>query len=106
MTALRLSEAQWQERVVAAAALNGWRWAHFRPAQVRGGRWATPQSGDLGFPDLVLARHGELMVAELKSDTGAFRPGQKDWLTELGAHGRIWRPADWDTVHDELRRTP
>lgn len=103
MTTRALSEDQWQQRIVEAAKLHGWRWAHFRAAKIRD-RWVTPQSGDPGFPDLVLARDGEVIVAELKTDIGPFRPGQKDWLAELGGYGRLWRPADWDSVHEELRR--
>lgn len=104
MTAAKLTEAQWQKRVVEIATLHGWRWCHLRPAQVRNGRWATPQGGHPGFPDLVLARAGEVIVAELKTDTGRMRPGQPEWLEQLGPHGRLWRPAQWDDVHNELRR--
>jgi hypothetical protein len=98
-----ISEAQWQQRVMDTAALLGYRTAHFRPAQARSGRWATPMQGDRGFPDLVLAKSGRILVVELKSDTGKLGPGQREWLDELGEHGRLWRPRDWSEVLAELK---
>jgi hypothetical protein len=97
-----VTEAEFQDRITQAATLNGWRWAHFRAAQVRNGRWATPQSGHPGFPDLVLARDGVLIIPENKTDTGRLRPGQAEWLDALGDHGRLWRPEDWPQIHAEL----
>lgn len=99
----KLSEAAFQTRVIGAARTYKWRVAHFRPALTQSGRWATPMQGDKGFPDLVLARHGQLIVAELKSDTGQTSPEQKRWLAELGEFGRVWRPDDWPMILFELR---
>lgn len=101
-----MTEDEWQKRVTDTAERYHWKWAHFRKAIVRNGRWATPQSGDPGFPDLILARRGVVIVAELKTDNGTFRKGQPEWLTELGGHGRLWRPKDWPAVLDELSRRP
>jgi hypothetical protein len=108
MTPLKMSEDDWQARITDTAELHGWRWAHFRAAQVRPGQWATPQSGHPGFPDLVLARDGVLIVPENKTDEGRFRPGQPEWLEALGTHGRLWRPRNWPEIHAELttRRKP
>jgi hypothetical protein len=100
-----VNEAQFQRRVIDTARLLGWRHAHFLPAQLRQGRWSTPQQGDRGFPDLVLAKNGRVILAELKSDTGTLGPGQQDWLDTLGPYGRLWRPADWPTVLTELKET-
>lgn len=102
MSGLKMTEGQWQKRITNTATLNGWRWAHFRVAKVRADRWATPQSGDKGFPDLVLARGGVVILAELKTDVGDFREGQEEWLAQLGGYGRCWRPADWPAVLAEL----
>ncbi len=66
-------------------------------------------AGDKGFPDLVLAREGQLILAELKTDTGKPTDEQRAWLAALGAHGRLWRPAHWDEVQHTLgitRRPP
>lgn len=97
------SEDDFQAFVTETATTYGWKWAHFRKAKVRGDRWATPQSGDPGFPDLVLSRDGVVLVVELKSDKGGFRPGQKEWLAALGPRGRLWRPRDKQAVIDELK---
>lgn len=100
------SEDDFQSFVTNLATLCGWKWAHFRKAKVRHDQWATPQSGDKGFPDLVLTRDGVVLVVELKSDRGGFRPGQREWLAALGPYGRCWRPRDRQTVIDTLRRHP
>jgi hypothetical protein len=95
---MSLSEADFQRRVMDTARLAGWMVAHFRPAQTQRGRWVTPMAGDKGFPDLVLAREGRLLLAELKTDTGKPTAEQQAWLAELGAHGRLWRPRNWEAV--------
>lgn len=103
MTALPLSEADFQQRVLDWAQRRHWRVAHVRAAQVRNGRWATPVTGDPGFPDLVLARAGVVLLAELKSEDGKLRPGQEEWLDAVDTHGRLWKPSHWDTIMEELR---
>lgn len=93
-----LSEAQWQQRVMDAARAAGWLVVHFRPAMTQRGRWITPMAGDAGFPDLVLAKGGRVLIAELKSDSGKPTAAQKAWLAALGGHGRLWQPRNWDAV--------
>lgn len=102
---LRMSEREWQSRVLEAARLYGWRIAHFRPAPDprRGGAWRTPMEGDPGFPDLVLAKRGLVIFAELKTETGRLTTGQAAWLAELPpaamcARTHVWRPSDWPEV--------
>lgn len=99
-----LSEEDLQARILQAAELYGWRAAHFRPARTAKG-WRTPMSGHPGLPDLVLARDGVVLLAELKSRRGQPTDDQKLWLDALGAHARLWRPADWPAIQNELRRT-
>ncbi len=104
MNVLPITEAELQAAVIDLAHLLGWRVAHFRPAQTRG-RWSTPVSADgAGFPDLVLARRGVVIFAELKTKTGRLRPEQIEWLKSLALAGweedspvrtYIWRPDDW-----------
>jgi hypothetical protein len=103
---LTISEAGWQQIVMDTARVYGWLAAHFRPAKTQTGRWITPMSGDVGFPDLVLCRRGEVIVAELKRQRTKPTPGQVRWLAELGGHGRLWRPQDFPEVLRELRDGP
>lgn len=102
MTAPKLSEADFQRRVMDAARVAGYRVAHFRPALTQRGRWVTPMSGDTGFPDLVLAKGGVVLCAELKRDGGKPTPEQLLWLDALGDHGRLWRPSDWPQMLADL----
>ncbi len=55
--ALQMSEAEWQDACHLDRRLYHWRIAHFRPAKTEKG-WRTPMTGDVGFPDLVIARWG------------------------------------------------
>jgi hypothetical protein len=103
VTALPLREADWTRTVIEAAQLNGWRVGHFRPAQTAKG-WRTPMSGHVGVPDLLLARGGDVLMAELKTDKGRLRPEQVEWLAHLGGHGCVWRPRDSDAVMARLAR--
>lgn len=83
MSALRVTEAQWQRTVIEAARAFGWRCAHFRPAQTEQG-WRTPVEADgAGWPDLVMVRGPRLIFAELKSDKGTASPEQVAWLDAL-----------------------
>jgi hypothetical protein len=51
-----ISEKEWQAQVVQLAGTFGWMVQHSRPSQVGDqGRWVTAITGNVGFPDLVLA---------------------------------------------------
>lgn len=98
-----MRESDFQARVIDLAHLRGWRVHHTRPARTARGNWITPLAGDRGAPDLLLARNGAVLLAELKTAAGRLGPGQADWLDALGDHGRLWRPGDWGAIVEELR---
>lgn len=98
-----MSEADWTAWVVDVAKLNGFMVHHSRPARTTRG-WRTPITGHVGVPDLLLARDGMVLAAELKSNAGNLRPEQKEWLRHLGPHGCLWRPRDADQVLARLGR--
>lgn len=97
-----ISEAQFQNRVIAAAKLHGWKVSHFRPALQRSGKWSTPVQGHTGFPDLILARDGVVIHAELKTNKGRLNAAQREWAAAIGESYRLWRPRDWEDVLAEL----
>lgn len=99
-----MSEDDFKLRVMQTARLCGWKVTHFRPVKLPNGRYATPLEGDAGLPDLVLARDGVVLLAELKSDTGRPTPEQVQWLAAAGPHGRLWKPRDWEDIVSELSR--
>jgi hypothetical protein len=74
------------------------RTAHFRPAQVRPGKWITPVAGDgKGWLDLFIAGRRGILFRELKSAIGRVTPEQRTWIAALTAAGQnvgVWRPAD------------
>lgn len=112
-----LTEAAFQKRVVGLARVYGWRIYHApdnRPAGKSGRAQRMADRSSVGFPDLLLLRPGRLVVAELKTRTGKLGPGQREWLAEFTRLGfmleceerieaYLWRPADWDAIHETLR---
>jgi hypothetical protein len=101
----RLSERAFQRQVIEFAQLHSWRVAHFRPGQTAHGFRTAVEGDGAGFPDLVLARAGELIFAELKTETGRVSPAQQGWLDELDGQGRevyLWRPAMWPEIERRL----
>ena len=91
-----MSEDQLLRCVLDLARLRLWKVHHCRASRRGDGSWATAIQGDAGFPDLVLARRGLLLVVELKSEHGRLRDEQKAWRAELnfGLYF-LWRPRDW-----------
>jgi len=89
-----------------------WRWAvhHGRAARTKKG-WRTAITGMPGFPDLVLAKAGVVLVRELKSHKGrqqgeqlawaqSFTPGWREQRleipdSELAVFFDVWRPEHW-----------
>lgn len=54
-----------------------------------------------GFPDLVIAGHGRVLFAELKTERGRLTDPQQRWLNtlrECGAEVYLWRPSDWEQI--------
>lgn len=96
-----MREAEFTAQVIAEAKAQGWLVAHFRPARTAKG-WRTAMSGDPGFPDLVLARRGRVIAAELKRYGQKARPEQNAWLDALGGTSRVetwvWWPTDWERI--------
>lgn len=92
-TAAGPSEAAWQAEVFGLLRFYGWRYFHGadnRPVVTGRGRAGRQHVGDKGFPDVVATRRlaglgPELLIAELKTDTGRYGPGQSEWLADLEA---------------------
>lgn len=101
-----MTEAELTKNVIDAAHIFGWLVAHFRPGLTKAGNWITPMQGDKGFPDLVLARNGEVILAELKVGKNKLTPDQLVWMAHLQpvwptsegpTHGYyVWTDQDWD----------
>lgn len=113
------SEAAFQTQVLNLAGYYGWKAYHTHDSR----------RSQAGFPDLVLVRGPELIFAELKTDTGRVRPEQQEWIGALehvhvavtnarSAAQRLanptlelpavdvylWRPRDFDELHERLAR--
>lgn len=97
-----MTETEFTDRVVQTAKLFGWLVTHFRPAKTAKG-WRTAVQGDTGFVDLVMARAGVVIHAELKVGRKRPRPDQISWGHAIGDTYRLWYPDDWDDILAELR---
>lgn len=106
MTTIPISEDQFKDWLIDLAKLFKWLVHHDRPARTEKG-WRTPIQGDPGFPDLVLARRGRIIFAELKSEKGTLDPDQKIWLEHLDPSDEyeiyVWRPSDRREIEETLR---
>lgn len=76
---------------------------HHRPARTDKG-WRTATQGDKGVPDLILARKGVVILAELKSMSGRLSAEQVQWAEAIGPFiHRVWRPSDLPQILEELK---
>jgi hypothetical protein len=98
-----MKEADFTTVVLNLARHYGWCAVHFRPGMRQSGGYSTPVQGMKGSPDLILARNGVVIHAELKTNRGSLRPEQRQWRDHLGDHYRLWRPRDWQNIIAELR---
>ncbi len=92
-----LSERAWQQLVVDFAHLHGW-WTYHTHNSLR---------SEPGWPDLVLLRPGEFVVAELKREDGKVTAAQGrvlELLESAGVEVHVWRPSDEPAVFARLAR--
>ena len=109
-----MTEAGFKNQVIEIAKRYGWLIHHDLPAIRPNGSWATNTQGHAGFPDLVLARRGSVIFAELKSMTGKVTPGQTAWMKQLEGDPdeyknvdmivQVWRPDDLEMISDILNK--
>jgi hypothetical protein len=101
-------EKDFQRWVIDVAHLYGWRIAHFRPARTARGTWITPMQGDPGWPDLVLARQCEVILAELKRVGERPTAEQWTWLRVLASvptnEVYVWTPTHRAYIEHRLRQ--
>jgi len=99
---LSMTEEQFTQVVIELAQFRGWKVVHFRPARIRD-RWMTAVQGDIGSPDIILARGGVVLLVELKTERGRLTPQQKHWAQEIGEQYRLWRPSDMERIKEILK---
>ena len=104
------SEAEFQKAVITLAKLHRWKVMHTQPAQIRPGKWITPNTGDQGFPDLVMShKYRGTIFVELKATKGVVSEAQWDWINTLedaGCEVHVWRPKDLDKISARLSTAP
>ena len=105
-----MPEAQIQRSIVNAARSFGWLvYATYRSL-----------NSEPGFPDLVMVKNGDVILAEIKATKGRLStgkwnkantrwlPGQDDWKAAFeecsGVEYYLWREADLDAAYERLGR--
>lgn len=82
-----MTENELKRRVLRLADQNGWAVYHVPQRTMLNG-------GGRGYPDLTLARDGEVVWLELKVEKGNLTPDQAVWVSILPA-AHVVRPSDW-----------
>lgn len=94
--AIDCSEREFQSAVVALAKCRGWKTYH---------TFDSRRSAE-GWFDLVCARVGRVLFAELKRESGKQTDEQLAWFTMFVSAGKevyCWRPSDWRQICEVLR---
>lgn len=103
-----MNEAQYQQRVIQWARLQGWTYFHLHRTRMPSGSWRTAGAGDVaGWPDLFAVRDHRAIAVEFKTEKGRLSLAQRGWLERLRAAGietHVWRPSDWDLAERSLRK--
>ncbi len=84
---LPMTENQLKGNVLRQAYASGWKVYHVPQATMRNG-------GGVGYPDLTLARQGQVIFIELKVERAQLSLEQRMWFEELPA-AHLIRPSDW-----------
>ena len=90
-----ITEAEFTSQVVRLFSLYGWKVCHIRPAKTAKG-WRTAYEGHAGLPDIIAARGGVIIMAELKVGKNKPTADQVEWLK--ASNSPVWRPEDWDSI--------
>ena len=98
-----MSEEDFARAVVDLALSCGWKVNREPPWRMASRLRGKAQDSRNGFPDLVLARGGQVIFAELKAQKGRVSAAQWAWLNELVGHDYVWRPSDWEVIVEVLR---
>ena len=91
------SEREFQEAVVLLARDMGILVAHLPNAGSN-----RKMLDNQGFPDLVLAKGGDVKMLELKVKGGRVTEEQQKWVRATGAH--VVYPHDWDAIVQIMER--
>ena len=101
---IKMSEGQLLALVLEYAEIRHWHRHHTRPAWTSKG-YRTPIQGDIGFPDLCLARKDKIIFWECKAIGGKCSPEQATWIEILTCVAKLTKrviagvitPHEWDS---------
>ena len=85
-----MTENELKHRVLKLARRNGWAVYHVPQTTMRNG-------GGSGYPDLTLARDGEVLWIELKQQAAKPSALQLEWAAAIGRPWHLIRPSDWES---------
>lgn len=85
-----MTENELKQEVLKLARRNGWAVYHVPQARIHNG-------GGSGYPDLTLARDGEILWIELKQQTEKPTESQLLWAAAIGRPWHLIKPADLES---------
>ncbi len=83
-----MTENDLKKNVLREAYAAGWLVYHVPQTTMRNG-------GGSGYPDLTLARDGQILWMELKQERASPSPEQFLWMAAIGLPYHLVRPSDW-----------
>lgn len=89
-----MTENELKREVTQLAYRNGWAVYHLPQAKPRRPVRTQGQSTAVGYPDLTLARDGEVLWLELKQQAESPSTAQLAWAQALGRSWHLIRPSD------------
>ena len=97
---MRATETQFRATVIELAE-----WTGHRVFGIRRSDGVLLSDSSIGWPDLVIAKPGRLLIPELKVGKNRRTPEQLAWADCLPAENyRLWRPSDMDAIEQLLTR--
>lgn len=94
------SEAQFRGAIVELAE-----WTGHRVFGIRRSDGVLVSDTSIGWPDLVIAKPGRLLIPELKVGKNRRTLDQNEWAAALpDEYYRLWTPADWPGIEATLKR--
>lgn len=104
-----ISERELQATIITACELTGRLVFHLEDARRRvrrhGDHLMVGDAQTAGYPDLTIARQGEILWAELKGARGRLETRQVEWLDQLPPHqAYVWQPEHLDHALEIIQR--
>lgn len=102
-----IKEREFQRALWQYAESHGWKCHYMYRSAQKLADGSYRGMGTAGWPDVIAVRGPEMLAIECKTEKGAVRPEQQEWLTALaeveGIDTYLWRPRDAAEILERLK---